>query len=73
MRYVSVISGHPIFTGFRRLTGYQWDPRDRGVTQANQRIDTIESTLNKKIKNLQSNLAQKFDNPQYSISRFINQ
>ena len=62
MRHVSLISGHPIFTGFCRLMGYQWDPRDRGVTHSNQRIDTIESIVNKKIKNLQSNLAQKFDN-----------
>ena len=30
-------------------------------TQANQRIDIIENTLNKKIENLQSDLAQKFD------------
>ena len=41
--------------------------------QANQRIDTVESTLNKKIENLQSDLAQKFDNLQYSISRLTNQ
>ena len=27
-----MISGHPISTGFRRLTGCQRDPRDRGVT-----------------------------------------
>ena len=27
-----MISEHPIFTGFRGLTGCQWDPRDRGVT-----------------------------------------
>ena len=32
MRHVSVISGHPISMGFCRLTGCQWDPRDRGVT-----------------------------------------
>ena len=31
-------------------------------TQANQRIDTVESTLNKKVENLQFDLAQKFDN-----------
>ena len=42
-------------------------------TQANQRIDTVESTLNKKIKNLQSDLAQKFYNLQYLISRLTNQ
>ena len=41
--------------------------------QANQRIDTVESTLNKKIENLQSNIAYKFDNLQYSISRLTNQ
>ena len=39
--------------------------------QANQRIDTVESTLNKKIENLQSDIAQKFDNLQYS--RLTNQ
>ena len=27
-----MISGHPIFTGFRGLTGCQPDPRDKGVT-----------------------------------------
>ena len=27
-----MISGHPIFIGFHRLTGCQRDPRDRGVT-----------------------------------------
>ena len=32
MRQMSVISGHPIFTGFYELTGCQRDPRDRGVT-----------------------------------------
>ena len=32
MRQMSVISGHPIFTGFRKLTGYQQDPQDKGVT-----------------------------------------
>ena len=32
MRHVSVMSGHPIFTGFHGLTCCQWDPRDRGVT-----------------------------------------
>ena len=42
-------------------------------TQANQRIDTVESTMNKKIENLQYDLAQKFDNMQYSISRLTNQ
>ena len=32
MRQISVISRHPISTGFRRLTGCQPDPRDTGVT-----------------------------------------
>ena len=41
--------------------------------QANQRIDTVESTLNKKIENLQPTIAKKFDNLQYSISRLTNQ
>ena len=41
--------------------------------QANQRIDTVESTLNKKIDNLQSEISQKYDNLQYSISRLTNQ
>ena len=41
--------------------------------QANQSIDTVESTLNKKIENLQSDIAQKFDNLQYSIYRLTNQ
>ena len=41
-------------------------------TRANQRIDTIEGTLNKKIENLQTENSQKFDNLQYSISRLTN-
>ena len=32
MRQMSVISGHPIFTGFRKFMGCQRDPQDRGVT-----------------------------------------
>ena len=31
MGYDGVASGYPIPTGFGRLTGSQWDPRDRGV------------------------------------------
>ena len=31
MQEMSVISKHPIFIGFRRLTGFQLDPRDSGV------------------------------------------
>ena len=41
--------------------------------QANQRIDTVESTLNKKMDNLQTEISQKYDNLQYSISRLTNQ
>ena len=41
--------------------------------QANQRIDTVESTLNKMIDNLQTEISQKYDNMQYSISRLTNQ
>ena len=42
-----MISGHPIFTGFRRLTGCQRDPRDRGVTYyhfeiQNQRVFSLD-------------------------------
>ena len=40
--------------------------------QANQRIDTVESTL-KKMDNLQTEISQKYDNLQYSISRLTNQ
>ena len=32
MRQMSVISGHPIFTGFHRVTGCQRDSRDWSVT-----------------------------------------
>ena len=32
MGYDDVASGYPISIGFRRLTDYQRDPRDRGVT-----------------------------------------
>ena len=37
--------------------------------QLAQRIDTVESTLNKKIDGLESNLNQKIDNLQYSITK----
>ena len=40
--------------------------------QLAQRIDTIESTLNKKIDGLKSNLNQKIDNLQYSITKINN-
>ena len=38
--------------------------------QANQRIDTMESSLN--LDGLQNDLGQKIDNLQYSISRLNN-
>ena len=52
--------------------------------QANQRIDSVEITLNKKTSNLhseisqkhdslQAEISQKYDNMQYSISRLSNQ
>ena len=52
--------------------------------QANQRIDTVKSTLNKKMSNLhseisqkhdslQAEISQKYENMQYSISRLSNQ
>ena len=37
-----------------------------------QRIDTIESTLNKRIDGLENNLNQKIDNLQYSITKINN-
>ena len=40
--------------------------------QLAQRIDTVESTLNKMIDGLQSDLNQKIDNLQYSITRITN-
>ena len=40
--------------------------------QLAQRIDTVESTLNKKIDGLQSDLNKKIDNLQYSITRITN-
>ena len=45
----------------------------KGVNvQLAQRIDIVESTLNKKIDGLQSDLNQKIDNLQYSITRITN-
>ena len=41
--------------------------------QLNQRVDTVESTLNKRIYGFQNEIAQKIDNLQYSISRPTNQ
>ena len=32
MGHDGMTSGYPTPTGFRRLTGCQWDPQDRGVT-----------------------------------------
>ena len=41
--------------------------------QANQKIDIVESSLNKELDGFQSEIDQKFDNLQYSISRLNNQ
>ena len=40
--------------------------------QLEQRINTVESTLNKRIDGLESNLNQKIDNLQYSITKINN-
>ena len=40
--------------------------------QLDQRIDTVESTMNKRIYGLESSLNQKIDNLQYSITRITN-
>ena len=41
--------------------------------QANQKIDTMESSLNKELVGFQSEIDQKFDNLQCSISRLASQ
>ena len=41
--------------------------------QANQKIDTIKSSLNKELDGFQSGIDQKFDNLQCSISRLASQ
>ena len=41
--------------------------------QANQKIDTVESSLNKELDGFQSEIDQKFDNLQCSISRLASQ
>ena len=40
--------------------------------QLSQRIDSVESTLNKMMDGMQNDLSQKIDNLQYSISRLTN-
>ena len=40
--------------------------------QLAQKIDTVESTLNKRIDGLESNINQKIDNLQYSITKINN-
>ena len=40
MGHDGVASGYPTPIGFRRLTGCQWDPWDRGVTAWYQSIGT---------------------------------
>ena len=41
--------------------------------QANQRVDTVESSLNQKLDGLQNDLGQKIDDLQYYISRLSSQ
>ena len=41
--------------------------------QANQKIDTVESSQNKELDGFQSEIDQKFDNLQCSISRLSSQ
>ena len=41
--------------------------------KTNQRIDTMESSLNKKLEGFQREIDHKFDNLQYSISMLTNQ
>ena len=41
--------------------------------QLNQRVDTMESTVNKRIDGFNNEIAHKIDNLQYSISRLTNQ
>ena len=41
--------------------------------QANQRIDTMESSLNQRLDGLQNDLDQKIENLQYTISWLTNQ
>ena len=40
--------------------------------QLNQRIDSVESTLNKMMDVMQNDMSQKIDNVQYAISRLTN-
>ena len=41
--------------------------------QLNQRVDTVESTLDKRIDGFHNEITQKIDNLQYSISKLTNQ
>ena len=51
-----------------KVVGNFVDEQKGTNVQLAQRIDTVESTLNKKIDGLESNLNQKIDNLQYSIT-----
>ena len=51
-----------------KVVGNFVEEQKRTNVQLAQRIDTVESTLNKKIDGLESNLNQKIDNLQYSIT-----
>ena len=49
-----------------------WKRKRELNLQLAQRIDTVESTLNKRMDGLESSLNQKIDNLQYSITRINN-
>ena len=51
-----------------KVVGNFVDEQKGTNVQLAQRIDTVESTMNKKIDGLESNLNQKIDNLQYSIT-----
>ena len=55
-----------------KVVGNFMEKQKRINVQLAQRIDTVESTLNKIIDGLESNLNQKIDNLQYSITKINN-
>ena len=57
----------------RKMVGNFVEEQKAVNAQANQRINTVESTLNKKMDNLQTEISQKYYNLQYSISKLTNQ
>ena len=55
-----------------KVVGNLLDEQKGINVQLAQRIDIVESTLNKRIDGLESNLNQKIDNLQYSITKINN-